>query len=415
MSQNPTLLPCAHCGGLTRFKDEGLRAQCSNCGTRTAKMALPFLAAATVWNSRAPNTAAPQGGQIIDDGQEYAPLPELMHLARSLAKRLKEAERLVQLLADLAITESEIEQEFKYGPRIIFEKGGKIAVRDVLMARMFLSPTKPPPQAGPVSTSTVKMPSEFSTPHSTTKDLMQHSDAEPAAGGPLQGRIHNWMLACFGETIAADKTERCHRFLEESLELVQTTGTTASEAHQLVDYVFNRPVGEPHQEIGGVVVTLSALCSAVGDDMLRAGEDELARVWTKIEAIRAKQAAKPKHSPLPAAGGFSEEEDLSGPRQDFERQVYAATDAEDRRAGGSSDTPPHVPAAFINAIAEEGSKAEAIEYLQKEWNENCQLRRSLARTRELLKLVVDSTADNETWHVGRQLVADIRRELETKP
>jgi len=25
-------------------------------------------------------------------------------------------------------------------------------------------------------------------------------------------------------------------------------------------------------------------------------EDELARVWTKVEAIRAKQAAKPKHS-----------------------------------------------------------------------------------------------------------------------
>jgi hypothetical protein len=29
------------------------------------------------------------------------------------------------------------------------------------------------------------------------------------------------------------------------------------------------------------------------------GETELARIWTKVEAIRAKQAAKPKHSPLP--------------------------------------------------------------------------------------------------------------------
>lgn len=35
---------------------------------------------------------------------------------------------------------------------------------------------------------------------------------------------------------------------------------------------------------------------------------------------------------------------------------------------------PHVPAAFINAIAEEGTKAEAVEYLQKLWNENCALR-----------------------------------------
>jgi hypothetical protein len=32
-----------------------------------------------------------------------------------------------------------------------------------------------------------------------------------------------------------------------------------------------------------------------------AGEIELARVWNKIDIIRAKQAAKPKHSPLPEA------------------------------------------------------------------------------------------------------------------
>ena len=30
-------------------------------------------------------------------------------------------------------------------------------------------------------------------------------------------------------------------------------------------------------------------------------ETELARVWTKVEKIRAKQAAKPKHSALPIA------------------------------------------------------------------------------------------------------------------
>jgi hypothetical protein len=38
---------------------------------------------------------------------------------------------------------------------------------------------------------------------------------------------------------------------------------------------------------------------------------------------------------------------------------------------------PHVPAAFINAIAEEGTIAEAIEWLQKQWNENCALREQL--------------------------------------
>lgn len=38
---------------------------------------------------------------------------------------------------------------------------------------------------------------------------------------------------------------------------------------------------------------------------------------------------------------------------------------------------PHVRAAFINAIAEEGTKADAIEFLQKQWNETCALRHLL--------------------------------------
>jgi hypothetical protein len=51
------------------------------------------------------------------------------------------------------------------------------------------------------------------------------------------------------------------------------------------------------------MVTLAALCLAHGLDMHDAAETELARIWTKVEAIRAKQAAKPKHSPLPEALG----------------------------------------------------------------------------------------------------------------
>lgn len=107
------------------------------------------------------------------------------------------------------------------------------------------------------------------------------------------------MLECFGAEIAADCDERNHRFLEEALELVQACGCTASEAHQLVDYTFGRPPGEPMQEVGGVMVTLAGLCLANGLDMHIAGDVELTRVWRKVEQIRAKHAAKPKHSPLP--------------------------------------------------------------------------------------------------------------------
>lgn len=119
----------------------------------------------------------------------------------------------------------------------------------------------------------------------------------------FQSRVQPWLTACFGEMIAVDREERNHRFLEEALELVQACGCTASEAHQLVDYVYGRDVGDPPQEVGGVMVTLAALCLANKLDMHANGETELARIWTKVEAIRAKQAAKPKHSPLPRHAG----------------------------------------------------------------------------------------------------------------
>jgi len=115
----------------------------------------------------------------------------------------------------------------------------------------------------------------------------------------FQSRVHKWLLACFGAEIAAHKLERSHRFFEEAVELVQALDMPRDHAHMLVEYVYNRPLGEPRQEVGGVKLTLAALCSANGLDEVEDGETELARVWTKVEQIRAKQATKPKHSPLP--------------------------------------------------------------------------------------------------------------------
>ena len=117
----------------------------------------------------------------------------------------------------------------------------------------------------------------------------------------FQQRVAPWMDACFGPVISKDAVERNHRFLEESLELVQACGCTKSEAHQLVDYVYGRPVGEKSQEVGGVMVTLAALCLAQSLDMHDCGETELKRIWGAVEKIRAKQAAKPKNCPLPEA------------------------------------------------------------------------------------------------------------------
>lgn len=114
-----------------------------------------------------------------------------------------------------------------------------------------------------------------------------------------QHRVNVWMMKCFSMEITRDRAERNHRLLEESLELVQSLGCTQIEAHLLVDYVFSRKAGEPVQELGGLMVTAAALASANDLDLAGAAEMELARIWQNIDTIRAKQAAKPKYSPLP--------------------------------------------------------------------------------------------------------------------
>jgi hypothetical protein len=136
---------------------------------------------------------------------------------------------------------------------------------------------------------------------SNIKPRYTHPSSPQVAVAEFQSRVRDWTHSCFGAAIANDKTERNHRFLEESLEQVQSLGCTQSEAHQLVDYVYGRPSGDPMQEAGGVMVTFAALCNANDISMREVGEAELARIWTKLETIRAKQAAKPKHSPLPQA------------------------------------------------------------------------------------------------------------------
>lgn len=129
--------------------------------------------------------------------------------------------------------------------------------------------------------------------------------------GAFQARVQPWMMACFGPAIAADKLERNDRFIEEALELVQASGYDQTRAHALVDYVYGRPQGDIKQEVGGVMVTLAAHCLAHGVDMHEAAETELSRIWTKVEQIRAKQAAKPTGSALPVARPDDAEQGLA--------------------------------------------------------------------------------------------------------
>jgi hypothetical protein len=47
-------------------------------------------------------------------------------------------------------------------------------------------------------------------------------------------------------------------------------------------------------------------------------------------------------------------------------------------------TYPHVQASFINVIREEGTKSEACDWLQKQWDETCAVRKELADALDLL-------------------------------
>lgn len=117
-----------------------------------------------------------------------------------------------------------------------------------------------------------------------------------------QKRVGAWLRRCFSKEVCEDKVERADRFLEEAIELSQTTpGYSIERVFALARYVYGRPVGEPSQEVGGVMVTLAALCETLGYDMEVAARVELDRILKPeiMEKIRAKQASKSVGSALP--------------------------------------------------------------------------------------------------------------------
>lgn len=109
----------------------------------------------------------------------------------------------------------------------------------------------------------------------------------------FQKLVFRWVCSCMGDRVAQDKEERTARFGEEALELCQAAGMSKGDVLVLVDYVYGRDKGEIKQEVGGVMVTLAALCSARSIDLDEAAWFELMRCHEKIDKIRAKHDSKP--------------------------------------------------------------------------------------------------------------------------
>ena len=127
-------------------------------------------------------------------------------------------------------------------------------------------------------------------PASTIAALAAHQPGAPT----FQADVSEWMSQCFVPSLYSNMTERGDRLLEEVLELLQANGYDQGRVATLVNYVFSRPISEPAQEVGGVMVTLAGYCWVAGLDMHAAGDAELQRITQPevMAKIRRKQEAK---------------------------------------------------------------------------------------------------------------------------
>ncbi|MGY4892336.1 UNVERIFIED_CONTAM: hypothetical protein EX528_18840 [Xanthomonas axonopodis] len=164
--------------------------------------------------------------------------------------------------------------------------------------------------------------------------------AWPAAvpADTFQAGVSKWMGECFLPSLYSKMTERGDRLLEEVLELLQSHGYDQTRVATLVDYVYGRPVGEPAQEVGGVMVTLAGYCWVAGMDMHAEGARELERITQPkvMEKIRRKQEAKNAlhfDTPLPGGAPAAAPVDETK-RKDLIYRLYMARDMQ--RAGGWS-------------------------------------------------------------------------------
>lgn len=105
--------------------------------------------------------------------------------------------------------------------------------------------------------------------------------AEAADRDKRQQEVADWCAAAFGADHANSIPQRGVRLLEEAIELYQAAGGAEEMARRLVTFVFARPFGAIGQEVGGVSLTLLALCQAAGISAEAEEVREFARVLAK--------------------------------------------------------------------------------------------------------------------------------------
>lgn len=115
----------------------------------------------------------------------------------------------------------------------------------------------------------------------------------------LLSRIgYDWAVRCFGLDHCENLPLRGQRTLEECAELTQCLGLSRENAHKTIDAVYDRPVGDADQEIGGILHTVGILCESMTTvysregfrfDMNELHEREVRRVLKKSPEHFAKR------------------------------------------------------------------------------------------------------------------------------
>jgi hypothetical protein len=131
-----------------------------------------------------------------------------------------------------------------------------------------------------------------------------------------QQRVAAWAGEAFGIEQATSLPQRGIRLFEESTETLQAAGGSRAMAHKLVDHVFDRPVGDLRQELGGVAVTLLALAAAAGLSAEEAEVAEVERVLAKpFEHFARRNAEKNPSLAGPATTSSSTPASSRAPRR----------------------------------------------------------------------------------------------------
>lgn len=104
-----------------------------------------------------------------------------------------------------------------------------------------------------------------------------------------QMKVYEWVQLAFGPEHANNVKQRSVRFLEEAFELYQACGGDRRMAHELLDFVFDRPSGILHREIGQVGLTLLSVAAAAEYNCDAEERIEVERVMAIDPAIMAER------------------------------------------------------------------------------------------------------------------------------